>query len=70
MNECDNTINPLETTEAIMLISLDFPKLNMKRADYGYDESAREQSGWSLAEAMLHMSEFSLLELLKSSDLS
>lgn len=65
---CSNAINPLATSEAIELISLDFPDVNVKRPDYGYDKAVRKESGWRLVEAMLHLPEFSLLESLKSSD--
>lgn len=68
VNNCGDDINPLATTNAIELISLDFPDLDIKKSDYMYDATTREQSRWHLAKAMLPVPELSLLELLKSSN--
>lgn len=62
MNTCGGTINPLAMTEAIKLISLDYPHLDIKKLGYGYDKDVREQSGWRMAEEMLAVSGFPLLD--------
>lgn len=42
LNACGGAIDPLATREAIELISLDHPSLDMKKVDYGYDKDIRE----------------------------
>lgn len=68
MNAYGNAINLMATTDAIELISLDFPKLNIRKEEYGYDLVARERLGLLLTKAMLRVLELPLLESLKASD--
>lgn len=68
VNAYGSAINPLATTETIELISQDFPDMDIKKSDYRYDKAAKEQSGWHMAEAMLRVSSFPLLDSLKSND--
>lgn len=65
MRQC---YKPLATIEVIELISLDFCDLNIKRSDYRHVEEVKEQVGRLMAEAMLKVPEFPLLEFLKLSD--
>lgn len=53
MNACSHAISPVVTMDAIELISLDFPDLNIKKSDYGYDEVTRKRVACQLTEAML-----------------
>lgn len=68
ISACGNVLNPAATTDAIEMISLDFPELDIQKALYGYDEEVRKWAGWLQAEAMLSLPELPLLNHLKSVD--
>lgn len=68
INGCADSLNPAATTNAIELISLDYPELNIKKAMYRYDEGAREKAGWLQVEATLKVLELPFLEQLKGVD--
>lgn len=66
VNECGDVINPLATTDAIELITLDHPKIDVKKPEYGYDDKdIRDQVNWRLVESILKAGEFSLLTNLQ-----
>ena len=66
INSCDEVINLLATTDAIDLISLDHPELDIKKPEYGYDSEVREKVNWRLAERLLKSPKFPLLTSLKA----
>lgn len=68
INWCREVINHLVTIDAIELITMDHPILDIKKPDYGYDKHTREQVNWHLAEEMLKALEFPLLKSLKTAN--
>lgn len=38
VNSCRMALIPLTTTDVVELINLDFPNLDIKKVEYGYDE--------------------------------
>lgn len=68
INACGEAINPLVTTEAIELISMDHPDLDIKKPDYGYGKYTREESGWCMSEEMMKTPSFPLLDVFKACD--
>lgn len=57
----------MATTDVVELVSMDFLEVNIKKDEYGYNKATWERLGRLLAEAMLRLSEFPLLEALKVS---
>lgn len=68
VNGCGDVINSLAMTDAINLISLDHPDLEIKKSEYDYDKDVREQVDWRLAEKILKVADFPLLNSLKGAD--
>lgn len=40
------TLTLVASTDAIELVGLNYPDLNIKHPNCGYDEATRERSGW------------------------
>lgn len=68
VNECGDVINPLATTDAIELITLDHSEIDIKKPEYGYDKDIRDQVNWRLAESILKAGEFPFLTALQGVD--
>lgn len=68
INQCGGAINPLAMTDAIELISMDHPNLDINKLEYGYDKDAKEQCSWRLDEEMMRAPSFPLLDALKAND--
>lgn len=65
ISACADALNLAATTDAIKLISLDHPELDIKKPMYGYDEEAREKAGWLQAEAMVNLPILPLIDELE-----
>lgn len=68
INWCGMALTPIASTKAVELISFNYPDLNIKNANFGYDSEAKEKVGWLLAEAMMRASDLPFLEVVKLSD--
>lgn len=54
VNRSGMAFTPLATTDEVELISLDFPKLDIKKDIYGYDKEARRLAGRHLADDFIN----------------
>lgn len=55
------TLTFVATIDEVELVRLDFPNLNIRKSQYGYDEVSRDKSSWLLVKTMVRVPEILLL---------
>lgn len=63
-----DALNPAAMTDAIEMVNMDYPELDVKKAMYGYNEETIERVGWFQAKAMVKIHPLPLVEELEKID--
>lgn len=68
ISACADVLNLATTTDAIELISMNYPELETRKTMYGYNKEAKERAGWLQAEAMVKIPPLPFVEELEKMD--